>query len=683
MSDINSEISPHVDTLIDTFVPSHIRESYPALVQFIRAYLDFLETQNQSAYFQNTLPEQRFIETQQEQFLKRIEKEIGLFVPRRYEADPKLFYNKISELWQSRGSPESIKTFFRIFFDEPVEISYPNERLLIPSNSVWFQESFITIESQGGFTAAMDEIEVYRLFKGEENFVDASRFEEIVPGLFRVYSEKVLFENVNVGDEYVIRNKNTGDLICIGEVVLSPTDVSVSVKGNSWNPGQVVRFPGTIRDTLIRVDSVDDDGGINDLSIVEYGYEHASSPTLIVSPFPVRPTGTGFNITEEPLPGGGTLFSLLISSENVGISDSVEGLLPGDYFLEEYVDNILYVGNEAFTTTSSVVENVQDEGSFSYQTSDITLEEWLESRATIGMSFAPRAKLEGEWRDLSSIISEDFTRIQDNFFYQTYSYELNSVVDPADYRYLVPEFNVAGQKPFFNYERSVTFDTFVVDVSFELPFIEIDFIDFIDAIDPLVVKSVTKQRLDVAEVFEKIFNNLNKKLVDAVTSTDTQILSLTKVPSDNISTTEEITQRSIEKNFKGDYFAEAYTEPQEIYTVTITRTALQDFDFKDVVKYLSDGSSIVDEPFKNLTKPQNDTVTLSDNQIFISNKALTDNSDINDELTERNVEKTLIAGDYFSDSYVISSEIYTVTTTHTTLEDSAEVSLNGSLVAVT
>lgn len=588
MSDVNSEISPHVDTLIDTFVPSHIRESYPALVQFIRAYLDFLEMQNQSAYFQNTLPEQRFIETQQEQFLRRIEKEIGLFVPRRYEADPKLFYNKISELWQSRGSPESIKTFFRIFFDEPVQISYPNERLLIPSNSLWVQESFIAIELQNEIAGSLDEIEVYQLFRGEETLVDISRVEEIVSNVLRVYSEKVLFENVDVGDEYVIRNKNTGDFITLAEVVLSPTDVSVSVKGNNWKPGQVVRFPGTIRDTLIRVDSVDNDGGINDLSIVEYGYEHASSPTLIVSPFPVRPTGTGFNITEEALPGGGTRFSLIISSENVGISDSVEGLFQGDYFLEEYVDNILYVGNEVFTTTSSVVEDIQDEESFSYQISDTTLEEWLESRATITMSFAPSAKLEGEWRDLSSIISEDFTRIQDNFFYQTYSYELNSVVDPANYRYLVPEFNVAGQKPFFNYENSVTFDTFVVDISFTLPFVEIDFIDFAEAVDPLVIKSVTKQRLDIAEVFEKIFNNLNKKLVDTVTSTDTQVFNFTKFLSNDATAAEDISQKSLEKNFKGDYFAEAYTEPQEIYTVTITRTALQDFDFKDIIKHLND-----------------------------------------------------------------------------------------------
>jgi len=587
MSDINSEISPHVDTLIDTFVPDHVRANYPELIKFIRVYLNFLETQNQSAYFQNTLPEQRFLETQQEQFLKRIEKEIGLFVPRRYEADPKLFYNKISEIWRSRGSTESIKAFFRIFFDEPVEITFPNERVLIPSNSLWYQESFITIDSQGGFTPSMDNIEVYRLFRGIETLVDATRFVEIVPGTFRVYSEKDLFENVDVGDEYVIRDKVTGNLICIGEVVLSPTDVSVTDPGSSWRIGQVVRFPGTIRDTLIRVDSVDADGGINDLTIVEYGYEHSASPTLVVSPFPVRPTGTGFNITQEDLPGGGSRFTLIISSENLVVSDEVEGsTVPGTYFLENYVEDQSYTGKKEFVTTSSVITEVEEP--FRYQESDITLDEWLDSRATITMSFATRARLEGEWRDLTSIISEDFTRIQDSFFYQTYSYEINTEIDPSDYRYLVPEFNVAGQKPFFNYEDSVEFDTFVVDVSFTLPFIEIDFIDFINVADP-IVKSVTKQEIDVAEVFEKIFNNLNKKLVDTIILSDTPVLNPTKVQSDDVTTNEELTQKSVEKNVtSGDYFAESYVNTQQIYTVTITRTAIQDSDFAEVLKYLED-----------------------------------------------------------------------------------------------
>jgi len=646
MSDIRSEISPHIDTLVDTFVPSHIRENYPAIIQFVREYLIFLETQNESAYFQNTLPEQRFIETQQEQFLKRIEKEIGLFVPRQYEADPKIFYNKISELWQSRGSRESIETFFRIFFNEPVEVTYPNEQILIPSNSVWFQESFITLDTPGVRDIPLDNIEVYRLFRGVETFVETSRFEEVVLGTFRVYSETEVFENVELGDEYVIRNKTTDEFIEIGRVVPSPTSVFVQDGGSSWKPGQVFRFPGTVRDTLIRVDKVTDDNAIEKVSIVENGYEHSSSPTLLVSPFPIRPSGTSdFNLTEESLPSGGTKFSLFVSSDNVGTSDNVNGLLlPGNYFLEVYVGDLkpgkeieyesdyffneyislsedkLYVGGDvndrsdfdfSYTgrevlSTTSVASGEDDSDTFDYQVIDITLEEFLRSRAIITMNFAPFARLEGEWRDLSSIISEDFTRIQDSFFYQTYSYELNSTVDPLEYRYIVPEFNVAGQKPFFNYENIVTFDTFVVDASFELPFIEIDFFEIADTNDEFVAKDVKKQLLDSAEVFEKIFNNLNKKLVDTTTTADEQTISVTKIPNDSTTTNENITQKNIEKTF-----------------IDTSPALTQDLDIKNVIKSLSDGI------------------------------------------------------DYFAEDYE-QDQSYT-----TGLTDSAEISLNGSLVVVT
>jgi len=681
MSDVNSEISPHIDALIDTFVPSNIRESYPALVQFIRAYLDFLETQNQSAYFQNTLPEQRFIETQQEQFLKRIEKEIGLFVPRRYEADPKLFYNKISELWQSRGSPESIKTFFRIFFDEPVEISYPNEQLLIPSNSVWFQESFITLECQNEVTPMVD-IKVYQLFREFEILVDANRYERISPNLVRVYSENTSFENVKIGDNYVIREESTDNFICIGEVVPSPANISVTNRGEYWRAGQIIKFPGTDRDTLIRVDSVDENTGINELSIVEHGYQHAGSEILTVSPFPIRPSDSGFNITEEVLPTGGTRFDVLIASENVSLSDSVFGFFDGSYFLEEYVDNLLYVGESKFVTTS--LTSSENQNVFNYQISDITIEEWNESRATIVLGFAARAKLEGEWRDLSSIISEEFIRIQDSFFYQTYSYELNSLVNPVDYKSLIPEFNVAGQKPFFNYERSINFDTFVVDISFALPFIEIDPIDFVNIDDEFVIKDVRKQILDVGDIFEKISNNLTKKFSNVVVSNDTQLISVTKNRNDNLEIDENITQKQFEKSFKGDYFGEGYLEPQELYTITITRTVLQDFDFKDIIKYLTDSSDgATDKPIKNPTKVPNDSISSSDNESFISGKVLTDNlNSTSDDINQKTLEKNL-KGDFFGGSYTVIDEIYTVTETHTTLNDSAEVSLNGSLVVVT
>jgi hypothetical protein len=129
--------SPFVATLIDQFVPDHIRANFPQLINFVAAYLDYLEESNESGYFQNTLPQQRDIRTQDHQFLRRIEQEIGLFVPQEYEADPLLFYDKISELWRAKGSREAIETFFRLFLNDTVQVRFPWDSVLKPSDGRW------------------------------------------------------------------------------------------------------------------------------------------------------------------------------------------------------------------------------------------------------------------------------------------------------------------------------------------------------------------------------------------------------------------------------------------------------------------------------------------------------------------------------------------------------------------
>lgn len=699
MSDIRPDISPHIETLIDSFVPSHIRSGYPDLIEFVRAYLQFLETQHQSSYFQNTVPEQRFLDTQQEQFLKRIEKEIGLFVPREYEADPKIFYNKISDLWRSKGSSEAIETFFRIFFNEPVQISYPNERILIPSNSNWFQESFITLDSQGGFEVSMESIEIYRFFRNIESFVDVSRFEVIDSNTFRVYSEKDPFENVDIDDEFIIRDKNTGDFVCVGRVVESPTNIRIRNGGRDWRLGQIIRFPGTIKDTLIRVDEIDDNGSIERLSIVEYGYEHASSPTFIVSPYPVRPSGGELDIITEQLPNGAIAFTLDITSDSVGISDSAEGYQAGDYFLEDYADP-LYTGTRAFfTITTNDNNNNNQQGDtddiYTSDVVDVTLEEWLLSRATISMEFAPSSKLEGEWKDLTSIISNDFTRIQDSFYYQTFSYEINSEIYPDEYRYLVPEFHVSGHERFFNYDQAVTFDTFVVDVSFTLPFFEIDFVDSILSEDPRV-KKVTKRLVDAAEVFERIQSNLKKPFFDSVGTSDEQTITPTKVVNDSVDSSEDLLGREFEKNLKGDYFGEGYTESDDIYTVTLTRTNVQDFNYSDVVKYLSETLDYFAEDYtselytagapdiaiksfdKNLNDSLNTSAEILYNQLI---KQINDTVSVTENITDKTNEKN-ISSDYFFEYYNDTFD-YDITEDFVNMDDSADISLNGSLVTTT
>ena len=110
---MDKNIAPHISALVDSFVPEHIEASYPKLVLFLKAYLNFLEDTNKASYYQNTLPGQRDVWQQEQQFLARIQKEIGLYVPRDYAATPKVFYQKVVDLYRSKGSEAAVKTFFQ------------------------------------------------------------------------------------------------------------------------------------------------------------------------------------------------------------------------------------------------------------------------------------------------------------------------------------------------------------------------------------------------------------------------------------------------------------------------------------------------------------------------------------------------------------------------------------------
>ena len=143
-------MNPNISALVASFLPDHVPARHPEFVEFAKAYFDFLEKSNMAAFYANSLPEQRSIYTQQDQFLQYIQRELGIFVPRVYAADPKVFYDKITELWRSKGSEEAIKTFFLLFLDDVVEVTYPWANVLIPSDGRWIKEDILRVTMRSG-----------------------------------------------------------------------------------------------------------------------------------------------------------------------------------------------------------------------------------------------------------------------------------------------------------------------------------------------------------------------------------------------------------------------------------------------------------------------------------------------------------------------------------------------------
>jgi len=142
----------NISSYIDELVPDHVESSYPDLVNFLKTYALYLERQNKSGFYLNSLDIQRDIDHVEENLLTELQNEIGIAVPRDFATDSRAFYKRLVEFYKSRGTPESITSFFRMIYDDEVETYFPFVDVLMPSNGDWTDQEAAVIANRTAFT---------------------------------------------------------------------------------------------------------------------------------------------------------------------------------------------------------------------------------------------------------------------------------------------------------------------------------------------------------------------------------------------------------------------------------------------------------------------------------------------------------------------------------------------------
>ena len=77
------------------------------------------------------------IDNNSQQFLELMQKEIASVIPRNITVNKRNLYKNIVDYYKVRGSADSIEIFFRLLFNDEVEVQYPWDKTLIPSSGNW------------------------------------------------------------------------------------------------------------------------------------------------------------------------------------------------------------------------------------------------------------------------------------------------------------------------------------------------------------------------------------------------------------------------------------------------------------------------------------------------------------------------------------------------------------------
>ena len=85
----------------------------------------------------NNIEQAMDIDSNSTLFLELMQKEIAAAIPRSITVNKRNLYKTIVDYYKVRGSADSIEIFFRLLFNDQVEVHYPYDKTLVPSSGSW------------------------------------------------------------------------------------------------------------------------------------------------------------------------------------------------------------------------------------------------------------------------------------------------------------------------------------------------------------------------------------------------------------------------------------------------------------------------------------------------------------------------------------------------------------------
>lgn len=448
-------------------------DEFPIFVEFLKSYYEFLKQ------YTVNLEQIRDVSVSPDALLSFLKDEFaagfGALTPR---IDDRRFIELVRHIYKEKGTVSALELLMRIFFEDVITVDEPSKQILRASDGKWEQEYSILVN----INYQQAPLEGLVTFYTENAF-----------GGFFVTTERYVYNNdntieffykptrrVDIARGQIVSVLIGGKTVFSGTVAGIPSKLDIVSPGKSWRPGQVFVVPGDTSDTFARVLRVDSNGGIVSVEIIDFGEGHTENEGVVVSPYLNRPSASDFDLNRNII-GYDTLtesyiyeHSLTLTESTNGTYDSSVGYSVDDtvrYFLEDTINPLNnyaergYVGLVAF----AVFQDIPSAATISTVVAGLTLEEWLESRAQFRYVFDSVKKQKGAFVSEDGHISTPFIRLQDNYFYQAFSYVINTSLNIEQYKPIVELLHPAGLKFFSSAINTSEYD---IDRSVSMEMIE-------------------------------------------------------------------------------------------------------------------------------------------------------------------------------------------------------------------
>lgn len=158
-----------------------------SFAQFLEDYYRYMNLDNSPSREIANIPYNKDIDLATEKYLDEIELLIAKYIPRSKKIDRERLLKIINNYYKIRGTEEGTKLFFKLFFDQDVDIFYPRDRMLNPSDGAGKYKNFSlkTITLEDGSTLDI------------KNIIELNDNEDLrVYGQYEYNTSLKLYENI-------------------------------------------------------------------------------------------------------------------------------------------------------------------------------------------------------------------------------------------------------------------------------------------------------------------------------------------------------------------------------------------------------------------------------------------------------------------------------------------------------
>lgn len=104
------------------------------------------------SWVMNNIEKAMDIDRNETNYLELMQKEIASAIPRDVTVNKRNLYKRIIDFYKLRGSSDSIEIFFRLLFNDAVEVEFPYDSVLVPSSGDWDQPADVNSVVNGAVT---------------------------------------------------------------------------------------------------------------------------------------------------------------------------------------------------------------------------------------------------------------------------------------------------------------------------------------------------------------------------------------------------------------------------------------------------------------------------------------------------------------------------------------------------